>query len=50
MDHNKTFAVLVNFEDHVNVVTLNKNIEESIKTLQSVLNSFDKKLGFANDS
>jgi hypothetical protein len=48
IDNNKDFVVLVNFEDHIQVVTINKegDFNKPLTTLDKILSKFEK-MGYA---
>lgn len=49
IDDNKSFAILVNFEDHIQVFTISEegDLSSNLKNLTKILSNFEK-LGFAN--
>lgn len=50
MDNNKSFAVLVNFDDHINVVALGTDLYSNVEKLLQVLSPFETKMGYAKDT
>jgi protein-arginine kinase len=52
IDDDKSFVVLVNFEDHLNIISFAEDgdIKKAVDKVQKVLNVFEKKVGYASDN
>jgi protein arginine kinase len=44
-----SFAVMINFEDHIKISSMNKDPMKAITKLQKLLTKFEKNNGFSQD-